>query len=107
MTFVVLALHAGFLEEFSNFGNFVTTQGPFRIAVPVFLLVNGFFLTLLTTEVVVNYLIDARDGAFDNYLSRSSYAPHCSSPFRGFGSKGIPSIWRSFRRRSISCTPAF
>ena len=45
MAFAVVALHAGFLEEHSDFGNYITTQGLFRIAVPVFLLVNGFFFS--------------------------------------------------------------
>jgi surface polysaccharide O-acyltransferase-like enzyme len=48
MAFMVVGLHAGFLETLSPLGNFLTTQGLFRIAVPIFLIINGyFFFTVL------------------------------------------------------------
>lgn len=43
MAFMVVGLHAGFLEEFSGLGAYLSVNGIFRIAVPVFLVINGFY----------------------------------------------------------------
>lgn len=43
MAFMVVALHARFLGEYSAEAEFLTSNGLFRIAVPVFLIINGFF----------------------------------------------------------------
>lgn len=43
MAFMVVGLHAGFLSEISALGSYLTVQGVFRIAVPVFLIINGFY----------------------------------------------------------------
>ncbi|WP_417227915.1 acyltransferase family protein [Amphritea sp.] len=43
MAFMVVGLHAGFLGEFTSLGQYLTVNGVFRIAVPVFLLINGFY----------------------------------------------------------------
>lgn len=43
MAFMVVGLHARFLGEFSALAEFLTGNGLFRIAVPVFLTINGFF----------------------------------------------------------------
>ncbi len=41
--FMVVGLHAGFLNDVTSIGNYLTVNGIFRIAVPVFLLINGFY----------------------------------------------------------------
>lgn len=43
MAFMVVGLHASFLKEFSELGSYLATNGLFRIAVPVFLIINGFY----------------------------------------------------------------
>jgi hypothetical protein len=43
MAFMVIGLHANFLDSLSPLGNFLTVQGFFRIAVPIFLVINGFY----------------------------------------------------------------
>ena len=41
--FMVVGLHSGFLADVSSIGNYLTVHGIFRIAVPSFLLINGFY----------------------------------------------------------------
>ncbi|SBS31904.1 Acyltransferase family protein [Marinomonas spartinae] len=43
MAFMVVALHAGFLSQVNALMSYLTVQGLFRIVVPVFLVINGFF----------------------------------------------------------------
>lgn len=43
MALMVVGLHAGFLSEFSELGSFLFSQGVFRIAVPVFFIINGYY----------------------------------------------------------------
>lgn len=43
MAFMVIGIHAGFLGEFSKLGEYLTVNGVFRIAVPIFFLINGFY----------------------------------------------------------------
>lgn len=43
MALMVVGLHAGFLSEFSKIGAFLLTQGIFRVAVPVFFIINGYY----------------------------------------------------------------
>lgn len=40
---MVVGLHAGFLSDISKLWNYLTVNGIFRIAVPIFLLINGFY----------------------------------------------------------------
>lgn len=48
LALMVVGLHAEFLRDVSLFGCFVTMNGLFRIAVPVFFVINGFyFFTVL------------------------------------------------------------
>ena len=42
MAFMVVGLHAGFLGDFTSLGQYLTVNGLFRIAVPIFLIINGF-----------------------------------------------------------------
>lgn len=43
LAFMVIGLHSGFLAELTSLGNYLTVNGIFRIAVPLFLLINGFY----------------------------------------------------------------
>ncbi len=43
MAFMVVGLHSSFLSDFTTVGGYLAGQGIFRIAVPVFLLINGFY----------------------------------------------------------------
>lgn len=43
MALMVVGLHAGFLANFSAVGSYLLVNGLFRIAVPTFLLINGYF----------------------------------------------------------------
>jgi len=54
MAFMVVGLHAGFLGEFTSLGEYLTVNGIFRVAVPIFLVINGFFF----------YPILAKDGQY-------------------------------------------
>jgi len=45
LAFMVVGIHAGFLNEISNIGNILTTQGIFRIAVPIFFIINGYYFS--------------------------------------------------------------
>lgn len=40
---MVVGLHSNFLKDCSQIGWYLTTNGLFRIAVPIFLVINGFF----------------------------------------------------------------
>lgn len=40
MAAMVVGLHAGFLNDFSSLGYYITVNGIFRIAVPVFFVIN-------------------------------------------------------------------
>ncbi|WP_318494056.1 acyltransferase family protein [Photobacterium leiognathi] len=42
LAIMVVGMHAGFLKEFP-LGNFLTSQGAFRIAVPIFFVINGYY----------------------------------------------------------------
>ena len=43
LAFIVVAMHEGFLHETSAVAEFLTAQGLFKLAVPIFLLINGYF----------------------------------------------------------------
>ena len=43
LAFMVVALHVGFLRDISPLGEYLIINGVFRIAVPTFLLINGFY----------------------------------------------------------------
>jgi hypothetical protein len=43
MAFMIVGLHAGFLGEYTKLGHYLTVNGVFRVAVPVFLIINGFY----------------------------------------------------------------
>lgn len=43
MAVMVLCIHAGFLKETSDLFAFLFNQGVFRIAVPIFFIINGYF----------------------------------------------------------------
>ncbi|PTP23801.1 hypothetical protein CWO07_22665 [Vibrio splendidus] len=57
LALMVVALHAGFLSEASPLGNFITVQGLFRIAVPLFFVINGYyFLSVNNIKSLTNWL---------------------------------------------------
>tara|TARA_Y100000296_G_scaffold86611_1_gene126986 strand:- start:75 stop:1031 length:957 start_codon:yes stop_codon:yes gene_type:complete len=57
MAFMVVGLHAGFLGEFSTLGSYLSVNGMFRIAVPVFLVINGFyFFSILAKGSQINWI---------------------------------------------------
>ncbi len=43
MAFMVVGLHAGFLSDFTPLGGYLSVNGIFRIAVPIFLIISGFY----------------------------------------------------------------
>lgn len=43
MAFMIVGLHAHFLRDISSLAEYLTVQGLFRIAVPIFLLINGYY----------------------------------------------------------------
>lgn len=43
MAFMVVGLHGKFLIDFTQLGFYLTVNGIFRIAVPVFLIINGYY----------------------------------------------------------------
>ncbi|MDV7104658.1 acyltransferase family protein [Vibrio sp. TH_r3] len=45
LAFMVVGLHAGFLNDFSAAGHFLTVHGVFRIAVPLFFVINGYYFS--------------------------------------------------------------
>lgn len=59
MAFMVVGLHSRFLQETSPLYSFITVNGIFRIAVPVFLLINGYYF---------QYALNA--GRFTQWLRR-------------------------------------
>jgi surface polysaccharide O-acyltransferase-like enzyme len=57
MAFMIVGLHAGFLREFTSLGEYLTVDGVFRIAVPIFLIINGFyFYPVLIKNNHINWL---------------------------------------------------
>lgn len=43
LAFMVVGLHSSFLVDISDFAGFLTVNGLFRIAVPIFFLINGYY----------------------------------------------------------------
>jgi len=43
MALMVVGLHTGFLYDFTFIGGYLTVNGLFRIAVPIFLIISGFY----------------------------------------------------------------
>jgi surface polysaccharide O-acyltransferase-like enzyme len=57
MAFMVVGLHTGFLGEVSPLDEYLTVNGLFRIAVPIFLIINGFyFFPVLAKKGQVTWL---------------------------------------------------
>ncbi|WED20609.1 acyltransferase family protein [Vibrio sp. JC009] len=56
MAFMVVALHGNFLKDISPLGHYLTVNGVFRIAVPVFFLINGYyFVSILETGKLIHW----------------------------------------------------
>lgn len=43
MAFMVVGIHANFLGDFTSLGQYLSVNGVFRVAVPIFLIINGFY----------------------------------------------------------------
>mgnify|MGYP002150083267 CR=1 FL=1 len=43
LAFMIVGIHAGFLSSLTSAGSYLTVNGVFRIAVPIFLLIGGFY----------------------------------------------------------------
>jgi len=57
MACMVVGLHAGFLGEYSALGSYLSVNGIFRVAVPIFLVINGFyFFPVLTKGSQMNWI---------------------------------------------------
>lgn len=57
MAFMVVGLHAGFSGDPSSLGQYLTVNGIFRVAVPIFLIINGFyFYEVLSKNNQTNWL---------------------------------------------------
>jgi len=50
LAFMVVGLHAGFLSSVTSTGNYLTVNGIFRIAVPIFLLIGGFYFYVAVSK---------------------------------------------------------
>lgn len=50
LAFMVIGLHAGFLGSINQAGSFLTVNGLFRIAVPIFFVISGYYFTSISTS---------------------------------------------------------
>jgi len=50
LAFMVVGLHAGFLSSVTSTGSYLAVNGIFRIAVPIFLLIGGFYFHVATSR---------------------------------------------------------
>jgi surface polysaccharide O-acyltransferase-like enzyme len=57
MAFMVVGIHAGFLGDLSLLGQHLTVNGLFRLAVPIFLIINGYyFFYVMSKDQQFNWL---------------------------------------------------
>ena len=52
---MVVGIHSGCLSDISALGRYLTTAGLFRIAVPIFFVINGFFFFSVPPEKIVTW----------------------------------------------------
>lgn len=57
LAFMVVGIHAEFLIEVSKIGSYLLTQGIFRIAVPLFLIINGYFFYKIIFTGIKKWLL--------------------------------------------------
>lgn len=50
LAFMVVGIHSGFLEDVSALGRYLTVSGLFRMAVPIFFVINGFYFFSVPPE---------------------------------------------------------
>ena len=55
LALMVVGIHSGFLSDISALGRYLTTAGLFRIAVPIFFVINGFFFFSVPPEKIVTW----------------------------------------------------
>lgn len=57
LAFMIVGIHTKFLSNFSDTWAYLTTNGIFRIAIPIFLIINGFyFYNLRTIDEIFSWL---------------------------------------------------
>ncbi|MCU7938954.1 MAG: acyltransferase [gamma proteobacterium symbiont of Bathyaustriella thionipta] len=52
LAFMVIGIHADFLADITLMGNYLTVNGIFRIAVPLFLVISGFYFYPLVSKKI-------------------------------------------------------
>lgn len=52
---MVVGVHSGFLEDISDMGRYLTAGGLFRIAVPIFFVINGFYFFSVPQEKITTW----------------------------------------------------
>lgn len=55
LAILVVAIHSGFLADISALGRYLTTAGLFRIAVPIFFVINGFYFYSVAPEKIATW----------------------------------------------------
>jgi surface polysaccharide O-acyltransferase-like enzyme len=55
LAFMVVGLHTNFLIDISPLGYFLTVNGVFRVAVPIFLLINGYYFYSVISKAKQNF----------------------------------------------------
>ncbi|RYY76784.1 MAG: hypothetical protein EOO52_04610 [Gammaproteobacteria bacterium] len=55
LALMVVGIHSGFLEDISALGRYLTVAGLFRIAVPIFFIINGFFFFSMPPEKITTW----------------------------------------------------
>lgn len=56
LAFMVVGIHTSFFKEVSSYLSFLLTNGVFRIAVPIFFLINGYFFHSTTKHDLFKWL---------------------------------------------------
>ena len=52
---MIVGLHAGFLKDVNEYVSFLTVEGLFRIAVPLFFIINGYFYHLYYERKYIDF----------------------------------------------------
>jgi len=52
---MVVGIHSGFLEDISDMGRYLTAGGLFRIAVPIFFVINGFYFFSVPQDKIATW----------------------------------------------------
>ena len=55
LALMVVGIHSGFLEDISALGRYLTVSGLFRMAVPIFFVINGFYFFSVPPEKISHW----------------------------------------------------